>query len=126
MTICQVRRSLGGSPGFVPPSRLLQGAAHLEDVVSGLEVGDVDPLAVDVMSVRVPAAHRDALVPKVGAFVTLLDAWEEAPGQLDWTLLGSGRVFGPRTLPAGVTDLHRTPSPPDKNWPCDLQPPWFH
>lgn len=61
-------------------SRRLQVAPHLEDVVSGLEVGDVDPLAVDVVSVRVPAAHRDALVAKVGALVAFLDAFKGERG----------------------------------------------
>lgn len=49
------------------------GNVYLENVVSGFEVGDIDPLAVDVVSVGVPAAHRDALLSKVGAFVPFLD-----------------------------------------------------
>lgn len=64
---------------FTTPPCCLQVGPHLEDVVSGLEVGDVDPLAVDVVSVRVPAAHCDALVAKVGALVAFLDACKE-PG----------------------------------------------
>lgn len=45
------------------------GKVYLENVVSRFEVGDVDPLAVDVVTVGVPAAHRDALLSKVGTFV---------------------------------------------------------
>lgn len=48
-------------------------AAHLEQVVPRRHVSDVDPLAVNVMAVHVPAAHGDALLTKVGALVTLLD-----------------------------------------------------
>lgn len=46
---------------------------NLEQVVSRRHVSDVDPLAVNVMTVHVPAAHGDALLTKVGALVTLLD-----------------------------------------------------
>ncbi len=35
--------------------------SDLEDVVSGPHVGDVHPLAVDVVAVRIPAAYADAL-----------------------------------------------------------------
>lgn len=44
---------------------------HLQDVVAWLDVSDVNPLAVDVVPVQVPAAHRDALLPKVGTLVPL-------------------------------------------------------
>lgn len=46
---------------------------YLEDVVARLHVRDVNPLAVDVMSVRVPAANCNALGPEVRTFVPLLD-----------------------------------------------------
>ncbi len=39
--------------------------SDLEDVVSGPHVGEVHPLAVDVVAVRIPAAHADALVAHV-------------------------------------------------------------
>lgn len=53
----------------------VNGGTDLEDVVAGLEVGDVDPLAVDVVSVGVGAAHRDPLGAEVRTGVSLLDAW---------------------------------------------------
>lgn len=46
-------------------------ASHLHDVVSRFDVRDVDPLAVDVVAVQIPAAHGDALIAKVGALVPL-------------------------------------------------------
>lgn len=48
---------------------------YLEDVVARLQVRDVDPLTVDVVSVGVGAAHRNALRAEVGAGVPLLDPW---------------------------------------------------
>lgn len=67
---------ISGGPGapYVP---------HLEQVVSRRHVGDVDPLAVDVMTVHVPAAHGDALLTKVGTLVTLLDVcmWGQREAQ---------------------------------------------
>lgn len=44
---------------------------HLQDVVAWLDVSDVNPLAIDVVTVQVPAAHGDALLPKVGTLVPL-------------------------------------------------------
>lgn len=49
--------------------------ACLENVVPRFDVGDVDPLAVDVVAIQIPAAHRDALVTKVCTFVPLRNAW---------------------------------------------------
>lgn len=43
--------------------------SDLEDVVPRRHVGDVHPLAVDVVAVRVPAAHSDALIAHVVAGV---------------------------------------------------------
>lgn len=45
--------------------------AHLHDIVSRFDVCDVDPLAVDVVTVQIPAAHCDALIAKVGALIPL-------------------------------------------------------
>lgn len=50
---------------------------HLEQVVSRGYVSDVDPLAVDVMAIHVPAAHGDALLTEVGTLVTLLDVYRQ-------------------------------------------------
>lgn len=46
---------------------------HLENVVSWLHICDVDPLAVDVVPVEIPASHGDALLSKVGTLVPLGD-----------------------------------------------------
>ena len=54
-------------------ARLTDQMFYLEDVVAGLQVGDVNPLTVDVVSVGIPAAHCDALGPEVCTFVPLLD-----------------------------------------------------
>lgn len=48
--------------------------SDLEDVVSGPDVGDVHPLAVDVVAVRIPAAHSDALIAHVIAGVAFSQA----------------------------------------------------
>ena len=47
---------------------------YLKNVISRFELSDVDPLAVDVVSVGIPAAHSDALLTEVRAFVSLLNA----------------------------------------------------
>lgn len=44
--------------------------SDLEDIVPRHHVGDVHPLAVDVVAVRIPAAHSDALIAHVVAGVT--------------------------------------------------------
>lgn len=51
--------------------------AHLKNVVSRFDVCDVDPLAVDVVTVQIPAAHSDALIAKVGTLVALRNTWVE-------------------------------------------------
>lgn len=53
------------SPTLFPPP-------YLEEVVTRRDVGDIDPLAVDVMSVHVPASDRDPLFTKIGTFVLFL------------------------------------------------------
>ena len=56
-------------------------SVHLEDVVPRLDVRDVDPLAVDVVAIQIPASHRDALLAEVGTLVPLGDTWRTT-GQL--------------------------------------------
>ena len=46
---------------------------YLKNVISRFELSDVDPLAVDVVSVSIPAAHSDALLPEVCTFIPLLN-----------------------------------------------------
>lgn len=48
---------------------------NLEDVFAGSYVCNVDPLAVNVVAVGVPAANGDALLPHVVAGVPFLDTW---------------------------------------------------
>lgn len=55
--------------GLMADTEIKRTLAHLEDVVSWFDVSDVDPLAVDVVTVQIPAAHSDALIAKVGTFV---------------------------------------------------------
>lgn len=88
----------------------------LEHVVSWFEVSDVDPLTVDVVSVGVPAAHRDALLPEVGALVPLLDTCAH-------TRVRPPSSRRPPSHPWSAHHLRHTQSPPDRNWPCGLQPP---
>lgn len=40
---------------------------YLEGVAAWWHIGDVDPLAVNVVAVGVPAPHAHPLLPKVGA-----------------------------------------------------------
>lgn len=51
----------------------MEMTSDLEDVVSWLNVRHIHPLAVDVMAIGIPAAHRDALVTHVVARETLLE-----------------------------------------------------
>lgn len=44
---------------------------HLQNVVSWPHICDVNPLAVDVMPVQIPAAHGNALLSKVGTLIPL-------------------------------------------------------
>lgn len=54
---------------------------HLEQVVPRGHISDVHPLAVDVMTVHVPAAHGDALLAEVGTLVILLDVCRQGQKQ---------------------------------------------
>lgn len=56
-------------------------SVHLQDIVPRLDVCDVDPLAVDVVAIQIPAPHRDALLAEVGTLVPLGDTWRTT-GQL--------------------------------------------
>lgn len=49
---------------------------YLEDVFAGSYVCNVDPLAVNVMAVGVPAANGDTLLSHVVAGEALLDTWK--------------------------------------------------
>lgn len=68
----------------------------LEEVISWWDVGDVDPLAVNVVSVHIPAANSDPLFPKIGTFVLFF-----------------AHLLHIRCLP-------------DRSWLCVLQLLWFH
>lgn len=74
--VCLVyrRQQANLRPTFPPEVGKAERLLYLQDVISWLHVCDVDPLAVDVVSVRVPAADCDALRAKVGTFVPFLDA----------------------------------------------------
>lgn len=48
---------------------IIRVTSDLEDIVPWRHVGDVHPLAVDVVAVRIPAAHSDALIAHVVAGV---------------------------------------------------------
>lgn len=50
---------------------------YLEDVFAGSYVCNVDPLAVNVMAVGIPAANGDTLLAHVVAGEALLDTWWE-------------------------------------------------
>lgn len=45
---------------------------YLEEVIAWWDISNIDPLAVDVMTVHVPASHCDSLFTKIGAFVLFL------------------------------------------------------
>lgn len=59
------------SPLYFTVLAFLSTHTHLHNVVSRFDVCDVEPLAVDVMAVQVPAAHSDALITEVGALIPL-------------------------------------------------------
>lgn len=48
---------------------------NLENVIPGFQIGNVDPLAVDVMPVGIPATHSNTLVSKVGTFIPLFNTF---------------------------------------------------
>lgn len=50
---------------------------YLEDVISRFELSDVHPLTVDVVSVRIPAAHCYALLSKVCTFVPFFNTCDK-------------------------------------------------
>lgn len=56
-------------------TRQPQQTFYLQDVVAGLHVCDVDPLAVNVMPVGIPAANSDALCAEICTLVPLLNSW---------------------------------------------------
>lgn len=49
---------------------------YLEDVFTRPDISDVDPLAVNIVTVGVPAANCDALLPHVVAGVALVETWK--------------------------------------------------
>lgn len=54
------------------PFALLQSRRFdLHDIISWFDVSDVDPLAVDIMPVQIPASYCDALLSKISTFITL-------------------------------------------------------
>ena len=62
---------------FFPP--------HLEDVFTGAYVSNVDPLAVNIVAVGVPAANWDTLLSHIIAGIPLMDTWWE---QTHWNTWG--------------------------------------
>lgn len=89
------------SRGWTPP--------YLEQVVSGGYVGDVDPLAVDVMAIHVPAAHGDALLTEVGTLVILLDVCSQGQREA-WSPCTPAPL--PQCLPSALPFPHRAPRSP--------------
>lgn len=58
-----------------PLCRAFGEPPYLEDVFSGSYVRNVDPLAVNVVAVGIPAANGDTLLSHVVAGEALLDTW---------------------------------------------------
>jgi len=78
---------LGAHPA--PPS------PYLEGVAARWHVGDVDPLAVDVVAVGVPAPHAHPLLPKVGTGkASLQPCGREGRGGRAWAELALGSRTG--------------------------------
>ena len=59
----------GGWDGWEPLLLEEVKEGHLERVDARVDIGDVDPLTIDVVRVGIGAVHRDALVAVIGAFV---------------------------------------------------------
>lgn len=72
MSPCNYYRTHSSALQYLPAPP--HATSDLEDVVPGPDVGDVDPLAVDVVPVGIPAAHGDALFPHAVARVALLQS----------------------------------------------------
>lgn len=49
---------------------------YLEYIISWFDICNVNPLAVNIMSVGIPATHCDTLVTKVCTLISLLNAYK--------------------------------------------------
>lgn len=67
-------RTSGGN-GF--PVGNLHQPPYLKDIIPGPHVCDIHPLAINVMSVGVPAANGHSLFPKVGTRIAPLQSCME-------------------------------------------------
>lgn len=61
----------------VTTSRCTRSAPYLENVFPRPYICDIDPLAVDVVAVGVPAADRDPLLPHVVAGIAFMSTWQQ-------------------------------------------------
>lgn len=82
--ICSWRN---GEKQCVPLTAVLKGwdvlnHFHLHDVVSGAHISDVYPLAVDIVTVRVPAAHWNALIAVIVTWKAFVKSWRKRWKQL--------------------------------------------
>lgn len=124
-------------------SLVLYYDSDLENIVSRSNISNVNPLAVDVVTIWIPAAHCDALVSKVGTLITLGNTCKDiVKGTISMNGLNKN-IDGSYYLHLIPTKLHPPVSvlssfgsvcsylpdnlsPRDRNWPCDLQPLWCH
>lgn len=45
--------------------------SDLKDIISWFDIRDIDPLAINVMAIQIPASHCDALLTKVSTLISL-------------------------------------------------------
>lgn len=77
LLLCLTLVALGTSGGNGVPVRNPHKPPYLEDIIPRAHVCDVHPLAINVMSVGVPAANCHSLFPKVGTRIAPLQSCKE-------------------------------------------------
>ncbi len=45
--------------------------SDLKDIISWFDISNIDPLAINVMAIQIPASHCDALLTKVSTLISL-------------------------------------------------------
>lgn len=71
------REAFGTSGGNGVPVGNPHLPPYLKDIIPRAHVCDIHPLAINVMSVGVPAANSHSLFPKVGTRIAPLQSYKE-------------------------------------------------
>lgn len=58
-------------------SIMIRFASYLKYIVAWSDIGDVNPLTINIMTVGIPAAHSDPLFPHVVAGEALMETCDQ-------------------------------------------------